>query len=153
MNFHIRPATLDDLDLLMEFRDLSVHERHPDADMANAVTTESRGWIADHMRDGTFLAYFAVTEAGEIAATAGLWLVDWLPGMSSTTRMRGYIFNVYTRMPFRRMGLATLLTEHCLAVCRERGVQVVALNASELGRAVYEKLGFESSGTEMRLSL
>jgi GNAT superfamily N-acetyltransferase len=51
------------------------------------------------------------------------------------------------------MGLATLLTEHCLAVCRERGVQVVALNASELGRAVYEKLGFESSGTEMRLSL
>ena len=46
----------------------------------------------------------------------------------------------------RGRGLGTALTEEATAWLRERGAQTVLLYATELGRPVYERLGFEAEG-------
>src|SRR5919206_2600979 len=46
----------------------------------------------------------------------------------------------------RRQGLGTALTEAACARLHERGAQTVLLFATDLGRPVYERLGFEAEG-------
>ena len=46
----------------------------------------------------------------------------------------------------RRQGLGTALTQAACARLRERGAQTVLLFATDLGRPVYERLGFEAEG-------
>lgn len=43
---------------------------------------------------------------------------------------------------FRRRGIGTRLIEHCLEVLDQRSVRTTRLDATSLGRPIYEKLGF-----------
>jgi GNAT superfamily N-acetyltransferase len=65
---------------------------------------------------------------------------------------RGNIVNVYTEAAFRRRGLAGELMKVALEWCRENGVDLVVLHASEDGRRLYEAMGFAASN-EMRIRL
>jgi len=47
----------------------------------------------------------------------------------------------------RRRGLGAALTRAAIAWLQERGASTVLLYATEMGRPVYERLGFESEGT------
>ena len=80
--------------------------------------------------------WFVVEEDNQIVAMAGglaygsfcwLGLVATLPG-------------------FERRGYASALSAHVLEWATERGCRTVALDASEKGRPVYERLGFEPVG-------
>lgn len=52
------------------------------------------------------------------------------------------IYNVTTREPARGRGIGATLTATAVAVGRSRGMSVTTLQASEMGRPVYERLGF-----------
>ena len=106
-------------------------------------------WVRARMAAGEYLGWFAVAEDGEIAAGAGLWLMDWPPHMIGTGSRRGNILNVYTEPAYRRQGLARRLTETTVEWCRAHGVGTVILHASDEGRALYRSLGFEPTN-EMR---
>ncbi len=49
---------------------------------------------------------------------------------------------VLTLPSFRRQGVARGLMEHALEYCGHRGVRVVKLDATDMGRPLYAKLGF-----------
>lgn len=53
-----------------------------------------------------------------------------------------WIGMVLTLPEFRGRGYATALTGHCLEYCGKRGVARVKLDATDLGRPVYARLGF-----------
>lgn len=55
----------------------------------------------------------------------------------------GVVYNVVTKDGFRGRGLATALVKHLLAGAEEMGLERVMLNATEAGRPIYEKLGFQ----------
>ncbi len=76
----------------------------------------------------TFLASFE----GEPAATAALVLNAGIAG----------IYCVATLEAFRGRGLGTAVTVAALAAAREAGYEVGALQASTMGRPVYERIGF-----------
>ena len=78
--------------------------------------------------------------------------MDWPPHMIGPGARRGNILNVYTQPGSRRQGIARRLMEVALDWCRGNGIRAVILHASEDGRALYEKLGFQPTN-EMRLLL
>ena len=53
-----------------------------------------------------------------------------------------WIGMVLTLPEYRGRGYATLLMERCLRCCEERGIVTVRLDATEMGRPVYARLGF-----------
>ena len=61
-------------------------------------------------------------------------------------------FSIYTEREHRGNGLATIATRAAITEARRRGIRVVSLHASDEGRAIYERLGFEETN-EMRLLL
>ena len=80
-----------------------------------------------------------------------LWL-DLPPNMHTTVPRRGYLLNMYVEPTHRRRGLARVLVDEALFVCRASGVDAVSLHASDAGRPLYEALGFTSTN-EMRITL
>lgn len=116
----------------------------------DAMAAAFRHWLLRLMHTGEYLAWFAVTPDGSIAAGLGLWLMDWPPHMVGPGARRGNILNVYTSAEYRRQGLARRLMETALEWCRAHGIRAVILHSSDEGRPLYESLGFQRTN-EMRI--
>ncbi len=149
--FTIRQATLDDIPVIVTHRRKMFEDMRsgtPDtlADMEQRFAL----WLRDRMENDLYLTWFAVTPEGEIAAGAGLWLMDWPPHIIGAAPYRGYLLNVYTEPAYRRNGLAKKLTQYALDWCWSNNVEVIVLHASSQGRTIYESLGFTPTN-EMRL--
>ena len=64
----------------------------------------------------------------------------------------GYVLGVYTEPDYRGQGLATQIMTLILAEAKRLALDTVTLSASDMGRGIYEKLGFtvkQSKFTEM----
>lgn len=118
----------------------------------DAMAKAFRPWLRRKMAEGEYLAWFAVDGEAQVAAGLGLWLMDWPPHMVGPGARRGNILNVYTRPESRRQGLARALMKNALEWCVANGIRAVILHASQDGRALYERLGFQPTN-EMRIEL
>ncbi|MBL8147523.1 MAG: GNAT family N-acetyltransferase [Anaerolineae bacterium] len=118
----------------------------------NQMDAAFADWLNARLADGRYIGLLACAEDGEIAAGAGIWLLDWLPTYYCPHQERAYLLNVYTEPSHRRRGLARALVTACIETCVARRVPLIMLHASSEGRAVYESLGFTGSN-EMRLFL
>ena len=63
------------------------------------------------------------------------------------TRAVAGVYNVGTVPGLQRRGLATAMTWHALEAGRHAGCTVGALQATMVGRAVYERMGFRPLDT------
>ena len=93
-----------------------------------------------------------IEEGGRIAASGALKFTDWLPRPDGSRRGLVYVHSVYTEPAYRRQGLARHLLSAMIDYCRDNGWPRVSLHASEMGRGLYEDLGFTPTN-EMRLVL
>jgi GNAT superfamily N-acetyltransferase len=90
----------------------------------------------EHLEPGNGLYLYGVEEDGELAS--GLVTFDHGDDCS--------VWLVATRERSRGRGLAGALMAHAMADARERGRTTSTLQASDLGRPVYERLGYRSIG-------
>jgi GNAT superfamily N-acetyltransferase len=149
----IRAATHDDSEILIAHRRAMFCEMGYREDAAlDAMTAAFRPWLQARMATGEYLAWVAVAGDDAIVAGLGLWLMDWPPHMIGPGARRGNILNVYTDAAHRRLGIARRLMEVALGWCRTNGIRAVILHASDDGRPLYDKLGFQPTN-EMRLLL
>jgi GNAT superfamily N-acetyltransferase len=144
--YSYRRATAEDLPIIHRHRvqmflDMGSPER---AALAKQVFA---GWLERALQEGTYLGLFA-EHAGQVVAGVGILFYHWLPGPDHST-LRGYLLNVYVEPEHRRKGLARELVGQALEVCHERGIHTVTLHASEMGRPVYEGLGFKAMNEMM----
>jgi GNAT superfamily N-acetyltransferase len=95
---------------------------------------------------------WVIEEAAHIAASGALKFIDWLPRPDGLCRGLVYVHSVYTEPAFRGMGLARRILNAMIEYCRDNGWPRVSLHASEMGRGLYDDLGFKPTN-EMRLVL
>ena len=102
---------------------------------------------------GGYVAWVAET-GGEVVAGAGVVPRRLLPRPGVPRGgVEAYLLNVFTEEAHRRRGLARRLVKAVLAWARREGAAIVSLHASDMGRSVYEGLGFVPNPREMRLRL
>ncbi len=82
-------------------------------------------------------------------ASGSLWFQPSQPRLLISRLEVPYILSMYTAAEHRRQGLAKRIVQALLTEARRRGYPTVVLHASEMGRPVYEALGFHPT-TEMR---
>jgi GNAT superfamily N-acetyltransferase len=180
VKYHIREATVADAPVLARQRRAMFAAMAMLGDPAGAGNNDHtagdeleqvcRQWIARELAAGTFFSWVVevVEEADgaaaeqygikghvEAAVVAGGGL-QLRPLMPRPGHLRGepeaLILSMWTEPAHRRRGLAALVVETMLAWCRARGIRRVTLHASEMGRPIYERLGFRATN-EMRLEL
>ena len=92
-----------------------------------------------------FYGWLAVTPAGEAVSSGGVVLDQHPPSPSNLSGRIGYIMNVVTVPRYRRQGVARRIMQAILTWLAEQGIQRVALHATEVGKPLYEELGFADS--------
>jgi GNAT superfamily N-acetyltransferase len=151
--FTIRRATLDDAaEILLHRRSMFTEMGVGTPAEMDAMEAGFEPWLRQKMAEGCYLGWIAMAENGEVAAGAGLWLMEWPPTVIESNARRAYMLNVYTHHPYRKRGLAHTLTQTIIDWCKTNGYHLLVLHASEAGRPIYESMSFELSN-EMKLRL
>jgi GNAT superfamily N-acetyltransferase len=95
---------------------------------------------------------WVIEDGGQITASGALKVTDWLPRPDGSRRGLVYVHSVYTEPAYRQLGLARRILNAMLDYCRDNGWPRISLHASDMGRGLYEQLGFQPTN-EMRLVL
>lgn len=90
---------------------------------------------------------YLATEDGKIVGGCAVSIQRVLPSYKNRMGLHAYLHNMYVEPDYRGRGIATALLEFILETYRKRGVDRFELHASEMGRPLYERMGFEKSDT------
>lgn len=146
-----RRALPSDAGTLAEMRVLSSAERRKPIDAAEreAFRAACEVSLEAAMRDGIVLGWLAY-DGERAVGTATLMLLPTLPRLGSRGGERdGRVRNVYVDPAYRRRGIARQLMRVLLEDARQARVDRLALGASDMGRGLYEQLGFVIKDDEM----
>ncbi len=156
--YAIRQATVSDAATIARhrvsmFRDMG---QVPTEALAAELLERSTFALDVLLRDGSYVGWLAVNDSGRVLAGAGAHVKPQLPrishdGIAVVTAALPLVVNVYTEPEFREQGIARGLMNTLMKWATSRGFDRVMLHASELGRPLYQSLGFVSSN-EMRWS-
>ena len=164
----IRQASLDDLDLLIQWRMEVLHCVF--SIPAETDTAELRQQNIDYYRkalaNGSHIACFAVKDEGEgeklstlnsqlstkIVGCGGLCLYDEMPSPDNPTGHCAYLMNIYVRPEHQGHGTGTRIVRWLVGAALSRGIKKIYLETSEAGRLLYSVLGFSDMKDMMHLS-
>ena len=123
---------------------LMVSERLLDEGADGAALQASiERWLGQRLDLPTFGAFVAEID-GRVVGSGGISLYDNPPGPSSATR-EAYVMSMYTEPEHRGRGVARAILDALLDFARAAGdVGRVWLRASDMGRPVYLRAGFEA---------
>jgi GNAT superfamily N-acetyltransferase len=98
----------------------------------------------------------AATPAGSarLAASGIVQFERRMPGPDHPGTTRAYLSSMSTDPRWRQCGYGTSILARLMECCRDRGVGVVELHATDVGRRLYERVGFvlRPGAPEMRWS-
>ena len=149
-NMEIRIATKDDIELMMSSRLEMlkvVNDLPADYQYTDEIVKESR----DYFLNGDQTTVLAIDD-GEVIGCASMSYMWIMPTFSHPTGKRAHLMNVYTRSSFRRQGIARTMCEMLIADAWNRGATEISLDATTMGRPLYESLGFTASSEGMVLT-
>src|SRR5688572_12767810 len=151
-DYRIRPATLDDVEVLVHHRIAMFSDMGTPMD-ADTVARAFRSWVTRMLPAGTFRAWLVDTPDGGIVAGGGITIIPWPPGPSNLGDTLAFVYNVYTEPEHRHRGLARMVMETIHRWCAEAGITTVALNSSADGQPLYESLGYRVRTNPMMVAL
>lgn len=153
-----RMATADDIDSLITVRfDYFKAENWEVTDEKKVlIQSQLQRYYPAHL-NLDFFAGLAVDNACGIASVAFLAISEKPANLSFPTGRTGTILNVLTYPQYRNMGYATEVLKLNIAEAKRQELSFIELSASEMGKPLYKKLGFQELKplhfTEMRLAL
>jgi GNAT superfamily N-acetyltransferase len=143
MKISVRMATMRELDVLVAHR-RGMFEAMGVGDARSLAQQDGdfRRWVRPRLKRGEFIGFIA--ESGKRPVAGGsVWLQERQPRPGFRGGKLPYLLSVFTEPEFRGRGLATKIVRAAMAWCREKGYESMTLHASKMGRAIYEKLGWE----------
>ena len=152
MKIEIRKAeaTKEDIELLTSLRMKMRAEREevpPPADLEK-FREQVRTYFAESLSQGSFISFLLFAD-GKEAACSGLCIERHPPSYSDPEGFLGYITNMFTLKEFRGNGFARLLLDEIRKEALKHHCSKLMLNASRMGRPLYEKYGFKEVSGEM----
>ena len=152
MALEYKRATLADLDILVETRAevlRAANRLDASADMTQ-VERETRAYYRSALADGTHTAYL-VFDGDLFVGAGGVSYYSVMPTYHNPTGQKAYIMNMYTCPAYRRRGIAARTLDLLVQDARGRGVHAISLEATSMGRPLYEAYGFVPMTSEMEL--
>ena len=147
-----RKATIDDLDLLVGTRITvlrAANKLDENVDMSE-VERESRDYYEKALLDGSHTAYL-VFDDGEFVGAGGVSYFRVMPTYHNPSGRKAYIMNMYTAPDHRRRGIAYNTLDLLVKDAKAQGVSAISLEATDMGRPLYERYGFVKMNDEMEL--
>lgn len=145
-------ATLKDIDTLTKIRIQvlrTVNKLDETIDMS-AIEKETYTYFKETLKSESHIAYLVYDEA-QLVGAGGVSFYKVMPAYDNPTGEKAYIMNMYTHSQYRRKGIAFKTLELLVKEARQKGVSHITLEATEMGKPIYEKFGFVDMINEMML--
>ena len=150
--FEYKKATIEDIDELVKTRIIVLRVANKlsnDVDMS-VVEMESYAYYKRALGSGNHIAYL-VYDDGVFIGAGGVSFYQVMPTYHNPTGKKAYIMNMYTAPEYRRQGIAMHTLDLLVNDAKAQGVSQIALEATDVGRPLYEKYGFVKVEDEMEL--
>ena len=151
MSIIIRDAFDHDIAAIVELSIAGAIEpgRYPPLDLSDP------GYMAafNAIQDDPHHRLLVAVDGEEIVGTIQ---VSFVPGLPDGGAWRGMLESVHVRADRRGQGIGARLTEHGIALCREKGCKMVQLTSNKKrtdAHRFYERLGFTASHAGFKLNL
>lgn len=152
MDLIYKRATLEDINTLAETRIevlKAANKLCADTDMGE-VERQSYLYYQKALSDGSHIAYLVFDESGCIG-TGGVSFFQVMPTYHNPSGKKAYIMNMYTNPKYRRKEIAYKTLDMLIKEIKSKGISSISLEATDMGRPLYEKYGFVKMNSEMEL--
>ena len=152
MSIEYKWATPDMIDLLVSTRIEVLRAANllsENVDMSE-VAAHTEAYYPDALSDATHTAILAF-DGDALVGAGGVSYYRVMPTFHNPTGRCAYIMNMYVRPAYRRRGIATAMLDLLVADARRHGAGRIGLEATNMGRPLYEKYGFIRAEGEMEL--
>lgn len=152
MDFTYKIAAMEDLEVLTKTRIevLRAANKLDDGVDMSLVETESRAYYQKALAEGMHVAVL-VYDGDVFIGAGGVSFYTVMPTYHNISGKKAYIMNMYTKPEYRRKGIAYQTLDILVDSCKKRNITHITLEATEMGRALYEKYGFVAMQDEMQL--
>lgn len=151
-DFIFRKANENDINLLTETRIevLRAANNLDESEDMSEVRKETLKYYENCFKNNEHTAYL-VFEGGKFVGCGGVSYYKVMPTFHNPSGISAYIMNIYTRQQYRRRGIAQKTLSLLAEDAKSRGVTRILLEATDMGRPLYEKFGFTAMKNEMEL--
>ena len=151
-NYEYKKATIEDTDELVRTRITvlrAANKLSDDVDMS-LVEKESYEYYKRALETGEHIGYL-VYDNGTFIGAGGVSFYQVMPTYHNSTGKKAYSMNMYTAPEYRRQGIAFHTLDLLMNDAKKQGVLQIALEATDMGRPLYERYGFIKMEDEMEL--
>lgn len=152
--YDYKKASIEDIDELVRTRIIvlrAANQLSEAADMS-VVEKESYEYYRRALVTGEHTAYL-VYDNGNFIGAGGVSFYQVMPTYHNPSGKKAYIMNMYTASEYRRQGIAYKTLGLLVEEAGKRGISQIVLEATDMGRSLYEKYGFVPMKDEMELGL
>lgn len=136
-------ADEEDFDLLMSSR-LEMLKVVNDLDEAYEFSDELVEYSKLYFKQGDQVTVLALDQE-IVVGCATICFMTLMPTFSHPTGKRAHLMNVYTKKEYRGRKIASHMMEMIIQASKEHGATEISLDATTMGRPLYEKFGFKDS--------
>lgn len=152
MELTYKKAGADDIELLTDTRIrvlIAANKLEKTADMSE-VRRQTRDYYQKALEQHCHTAYL-VFDQERFAGAGGVSFYRVMPTYHNPSGYKAYIMNMYTEPAYRRSGIAFRTLDLLVGAAKARGIEHITLEATDMGRPLYEKYGFIKMQDEMKL--
>ena len=152
MEIIYKKATLEDIDELTQTRIevLRAANQLPDDTDMSEVKRQSFEYYQKALGDDSHIAYL-IYDGNRFVGAGGVSFFQVMPTYHNPSGNKAYIMNMYTVPEYRRKGIAYKTLDLLVNDVLNRGITSIALEATDMGRPLYEKYGFVKMNNDMEL--
>ena len=152
MELNYKKAVLEDIEILTETRItvLSAANQLSDGVDMSDVKEQSYLYYQKALSEDSHVAHL-VFDGNEFVGTGGISFFQVMPTFHNPTGKKAYIMNMYTKPEYRRKGIAYKTLDLLVAETKQRGIYAISLEATDMGKPLYDKYGFVKMNDEMEL--
>ena len=143
-------ASTDDIEMVMQSR-LEMLKAVNNLPEDYTFTEELIANSKEYFTSGNQTTVLAIDE--KVVGCATMCYIDLIPSFRRPSGKIAHLMNVYTNSQYRRQGIALHILSILINEAKEKGITKISLDATELGRPLYEKLGFVPSDDYMILNV
>ncbi len=145
-------ATIEDLNELVSTRItvLRAANKLSESEDMTLVEQESYEYYKRALTSGEHIAYLVYDEDVFVGA-GGVSFFQVMPTYHNPSGKKAYIMNMYTAPEYRRRGIAYQTLDFLVKAAKERGISQISLEATDMGKPLYERYGFVKMEDEMEL--
>ena len=139
----IRKATRDDIQIIVHHRVEMIRSMGWSEDMISATKDATTAFLQEPW-DPSIECYL-VTDDDEVVGGCAVSFCIAFPSARNPSGKFAYLYNMFVEPQYRGRGIATSLVKYITQLCRERGIEKMALHDTKMSMNIYMKEGFVKS--------